>query len=66
MTPTPLRKLKAQMAMKDLSLKDVHELSGVPYAQCSQVLNGRLIHEEYFRRIRKAIREAPMPQEAVA
>jgi len=52
--------------MKNLSLKDVSELSGVPYSNCSQVLNGRLIHPEYLRRIKKAIRNAPIPQEAVA
>jgi predicted transcriptional regulator len=66
MTPVPLRKLKAKMAMKDLSLRKVSELANVPYNQCSQILNGRQIHHEYFRRIKKAIEQAPMPTGATA
>jgi len=62
--PKVLRQLKAKMALKDLSLIKVSELSGVPYASCSQILNGRLNHTEYFARIRRAIRQAPMPMEA--
>ena len=50
--------------MKDLSLRRVSQLANVPYTACSQVLNGQLIHPEYFRRVQKAIREAPTPQEA--
>lgn len=59
MKPVPLRKLKAKATMKDLSLKQISELSGVPYSEASRVLNGRLIHPEYRDRISKAINEAP-------
>lgn len=52
------------MELKDLSLIKLAELAHVPYTICSQVLNGRLIHTEYLRRIKKAIREAPTPEEA--
>lgn len=51
------------MILKNLSLEDVSELSGVGYAQCSQILNGRLIHEVYFGKIRDAIKAAPQPKE---
>lgn len=54
------------MVMKDLSLGDVSRLSGVDYATCSQVLNGKLIHSEYFRRIKQAIDNAPNPKEVTA
>lgn len=64
--PLPLRKLRAEMVLKDLSLMEVSDRSGVPYAQCSQVLNGRLIHPVYFEKIRAAIKEAPQPKEPAA
>lgn len=64
MKAVPQRKLKAKMAMKDLSLADVASLSGVPYTACSQVLNGHLLHPDYLRRIKEAIQKAPNPQEA--
>jgi predicted HTH domain antitoxin len=54
------------MAMKDLSVRKVSELSGVPYAQVSQILNGRLIHPEYFDKIKRAIRNARTPETAIA
>lgn len=56
-----LRKLKAEMVLKELSLRDVSQRSGVPYGTCSQILNGRLIHPSYFKRIRAAILNARSP-----
>ncbi|HMJ06380.1 MAG TPA: hypothetical protein VK474_09025 [Chthoniobacterales bacterium] len=50
------------MALKNLSLTDVHRRSGVGYAQCSQVLNGHLRHASYLARIRQAIKSAPQPE----
>lgn len=64
--PLAVRQLKADMALKNLDLGDVSRLSGVGYSQCSQVLNGRLIHEEYFAKIRDAIKAAPQPKEPAA
>lgn len=66
MTPVPQRKLKAKMALKDLSLKKLSQLANVPYSDCSRILNGSMIHPEYFRRIKKAIREAPTPEQLAA
>jgi predicted transcriptional regulator len=62
--PVPLRKLKAQMVMKDLSLRDVSRLANVPYGTTGNILNGLWVHPEYLRRIKKAIEEAPTPREA--
>jgi predicted transcriptional regulator len=64
MKPVPQRKLKAQMALRDLSSGEVSKRSGVPYSTTIQILNGRLIHPEYLRRIKNAILSAPVPQEA--
>ncbi len=61
-----LRKLRAEMILKNLDLGDVSRLSGVGYSQCSQVLKGRLVHDEYFKKIRDAIKAAPMPKEVAA
>lgn len=64
--PLEIRKLRAAMELKNLSLRDVSARSGVGYSQCSQILNGRLNHAAYFNRIRRAIRTAPKPLEAIA
>lgn len=65
-TPLPLRKLRAEMVLKDLSLEDVSERSGVGYTQCSQILKGRLIHPAWLEKIRETITTAPMPKEVAA
>jgi hypothetical protein len=62
--PLPVRKLKAEMVLKNLDLREVSERSGVIYTTCSQILNGRLIHPVFFKKIRDAIKAAPYPREA--
>ena len=52
--PLQVRKLRAEMQMKNLSLKEVSAASGVTYSQCSQILNGRLLHAEFLAKIRRA------------
>ena len=64
--PLPLRKLQAEMILKGLDLGDVHRLSGVGYAQCSEILNGRRIHARNLAKIRTAIKAAPQPREVAA
>lgn len=64
--PLPLRKLRAEMQLKNLSLREVSERSGVRYAQASQVLKGRLIHPGYLELIRRVIKAAPHPLEVAA
>jgi transcriptional regulator with XRE-family HTH domain len=66
MTAIPMRNLKAKMMLKDLSLKDVSRRSGVPYTMASAILNGRMVHPEYARRIQRAIEGAPAPKGALA
>lgn len=63
-TPRPMRKLKAQMVLKGLSLGDVSRRSGVPYNQCSEILNGTRVHEAKSVKIRRAIESAPELVEA--
>jgi predicted transcriptional regulator len=62
MPAVPQRKLKAKAVLKDLSLLDISQLSGVPYSAASQVLNGSLINDKYLERIEKAINNAPEPK----
>lgn len=59
-----LRQLKAEMALKDLSLAAVAKASGQPYSTCSMVLGGKLIHPAKLAAIRKTIKSAPMPEAA--
>jgi cyanate lyase len=64
--PLELRRLRAKMALKDLQFKDVADLSGVNPTYCSLILAGRRVDPENLAKIKKAIRNAPMPQEAAA
>ena len=61
-----MRKLKARMALKGLSLKDVSDLSGVNYSYCSLILSGIRNNPDELKKIKAAIRNAPMPEEAAA
>lgn len=64
--PTPQRELKAKMALKDLSLRDVSRLSGVEYVRCSEILNGTRIDPTRLSKINEAIKKAPTPKGAIA
>jgi hypothetical protein len=59
MQRVPLRKLKAEMALKDISIRRLSQLARVPYNTCSLILTGTHVHPEYLRRIKMAIRQAP-------
>jgi transcriptional regulator with XRE-family HTH domain len=61
-----LRKLKAKMILRGLSLADVSRLSRVPYNTTSMILNGHLVHQQYLSQIEEAIRKAPVLQEAAS
>lgn len=54
------------MIIKGLSLGELSRRARVPYTTACSVLNGQLIHEEYRRRLEKALRDTPTPQEAAA
>jgi hypothetical protein len=60
--PEHIRKLRSEMELKDLSLREVSELSGVGYSVASAVLTGRLFHPTALEKIGRAIKDAPIPQ----
>lgn len=62
MEAVPLRKLKAKMVMKDLSLREVAKLARVPYASASRILSGRMIDPDYQEQIEEVINAAPEPK----
>ena len=53
--PIELRKLRAAMQLRDISMRDISAATGIPYTTVSGVLCGRLIHPQYLQRIIKAI-----------
>ncbi len=59
--PTPIRELRAKMALKDLSLSDVSDLAGLPYTTVSAVLRGRLARPAFLKKVRAVIVSAPTP-----
>jgi len=59
--PLSLRRLRADMELKDLSLADVARLSGIPYTVLSALLNGRIVNPKHLARARAAIHLAAMP-----
>lgn len=63
--PPEMRQLRAQMALKNITLKEVSRLSGVAYTVCSQVLSGYVGDPDKVAKVRAAIATAPEP-EAVA
>jgi transcriptional regulator with XRE-family HTH domain len=60
--PIELRRLRAKMNLKGLSLKEVSRLSGVGYTYCSNILAGRFNDATRLMAIKRAIRNAPMPE----
>lgn len=64
--PLFLRQLKAEMALKDLTLRSVAKKAGVTYSTASELLNGTRIDPERLNKLSTTINRAPMPQEAAA
>ena len=64
--PLQLRKLKAQMALKELDLETVARRAKVVYCTASEVLNGRRIDPLRLSKLSAVIEKAPMPEEAKA
>jgi hypothetical protein len=63
-TPLPLRELKASMILKDLSLRDVADLSKVNYSVVSAILLGTRIDPKNLAKIERVITAAKLPKEA--
>lgn len=64
--PLNLRKLKANMVLKNLTLREVAAMANVPYVTASDIINGRRIHSSYLGRIARVISNARMPREVAA
>jgi len=62
--PLAIRKLRAEMELKNLSLRAVAEAAEVNYSIASQVLSGRLIHPRALAKIRAVIKATRSPEEA--
>lgn len=58
--PMELRKLRAAMQLKDLSMRDISAETRIPYTTVSGVLCGRLINPQYLQRIQDMIETAPV------
>ena len=58
--PPEIRALRAQMELKALSIKEVSQLSRLPYQTCSAILRGRQVHPKYLLKIQAAIEKAPV------
>lgn len=59
--PLPLRRLRAKMLIKNLTMRDVATAAEVPYTTACAILRGRLIHPEHLQRLRGVIESAPAP-----
>jgi hypothetical protein len=59
--PLHLRQLKAQMALKGLTLKEVVEAADVNYSIASAILNGIRVQEDILVKLAGVINKAPMP-----
>ena len=62
-TPFHLRKLRSDMALKGLSLKDVSDGTKVPYTYASEILKGSRVNPKALEKISKFIEKAQMPEE---
>lgn len=60
--PLKIRRLRATMELKGLSLEDVEVCTGIPYAVASRLLNNKLDRPERFATIAHFIKTAPMPE----
>lgn len=64
--PLSLRKLKAEMVMKNIRLGVLSSRIGESAGRVSGILSGKRIEPHVLAKIRNAIRCAPMPREVVA
>ncbi|GEM_PF-7055559 len=61
--PLKVRKLKAQIVLKGLSLGEVVRRAKVNYTAASSVLSGKRIDETTFKKLKETVEKAPMPGE---
>jgi len=64
--PLEIRKLRAEMEMKFISLTFVAKKTKLHISKASEILRGKRNDSEALGKIAKVIHEAPMPVEEVA
>lgn len=60
--PVKIRRLRAQMELSNLTLKEVSDRSGVGYSNCSMILCGRLHDPEKLAKIVAVIKAGRGPK----
>jgi hypothetical protein len=64
--PLPLRKLRAEMELKELSLTTVAKRARLNLSVACDLLNGKRVDEARLAKLRKVITEAHVPGEVAA
>ncbi len=64
--PLKLRRLQAEMKLKNLDLKTVAKRARVHYVAASKILNGRSVDPLRLSKLSTVINSAPMPEEVAA
>lgn len=64
--PFHLRQLKAELALKELKLKDVAKKAGLNLSVACDLLNGKRVDEKRLSKLRSVISRASVPQEVRA
>jgi len=58
--PIRCRRLRAEMILKNLSLKHVARRARIHYSTASSVLNGKLVNEQHLKSLADVVAAAPM------
>lgn len=58
--PLRCRRLRAEMILKNLSLKHVARRARIHYSTASSVLNGKLVNEDQLKRLAEVVASEPM------
>jgi transcriptional regulator with XRE-family HTH domain len=61
--PLHLRKIKAEMALKGISLAELAEKAEVNYTVASSILSGRRVDPTGFEKLKATISKFKMPKE---
>lgn len=58
--------MKADMALKEVTLRALSKRAKLPYSSASMILGGHTVDEARLQRLRIALESFPMPKEAAA
>jgi transcriptional regulator with XRE-family HTH domain len=59
--PIELRELRAEMVMKELTVKEISDATGIAYTTVSSIINGRIVHPANLDKIRRIVAQAKIP-----